>query len=148
MSAKIFKVRSEGKNKGKLILDIAIVFFSIILIGCASKKEEEIPGAPIVGIRAPITKILLSPLAFDGAIVAVGGLARDVRKENSNGPKAVTIFKLSDLQGNFINVSTSGTLEILENDYLVVGGIYRRAKNEIEAREIEKIQLEEKKKGK
>jgi hypothetical protein len=148
MSAKISKVHSERKNREKLLLAITTVFFSIVLIGCASKREEEIPGANIVGIRASITKILLSPLAFDGAIVAVEGLARDVRKEGSNGQKAVTIFKLSDLQGNFINVSTSGTLEILENDYLVVGGIYRRSKNEIEAREIEKPQLEEKKKGK
>ncbi|MER3446577.1 MAG: hypothetical protein C4291_06905 [Candidatus Dadabacteria bacterium] len=68
-----------------------------------------------------------------------------MKKEDSDGKKLVTTFKLSDLQGNFINVSTSGILEILENDYIVVGGIYRREKNEIEAQEIEKIQLEEKK---
>lgn len=129
----------------KLLSSVLVSALLIILIGCGNRNTEEIPGANIVGIRASITKILISPLAFDGAIVAVEGLARDVKKEDSDGKKLVTTFKLSDLQGNFINVSTSGILEILENDYIVVGGIYRREKNEIEAQEIEKIQLEEKK---
>jgi hypothetical protein len=132
----------------KLFLTGLVPALLIILTGCGSRNEEEIPGANIAGIRASITKILISPLAFDGAIVAVEGLAHDVKKGSSNGQIAVTTFKLSDLQGNFINVSTSGTLEILENDYLVVGGIYRREKNEIETQEIQKIQVEEKKNGK
>lgn len=95
----------------------------------------------ISGIRTTISRILISPLAFDGAVVAVEGLATDVRKE-PGGTK--TTFKLSDLRGNYINVSTSGALEILENDLLVVGGIYRRTENEIEAEEVEKVQLKEK----
>ena|SRR6266849_4131754 len=132
----------------KLFLTGLVPALLIILTGCGSRNEEEIPGANIAGIRAPITRILISPLAFDGAIIAVEGLVRDVKKENSSGQKGVTTFKLSDLQGNFINVSTSGTLEILEKDYLVVEGIYRRDKNEIEAQDIQRIQLEEKKKGK
>jgi hypothetical protein len=132
----------------KLFLIALVPALLIILIGCGSRNEEEIPGANIAGIRAPITKILISPLAFDGAMVAVEGLARDVKKEGSYEQKTVKTFKLSDFQGNFINVSTSGTLEIVENEYLVVGGIYRREKNEIEAQEIQKIQVEEKKDGK
>lgn len=134
--------------KGKLFLTTLVPALLMILTGCGSRNEKEIPGANIAGIRASITKILISPLAFDGAIVAVEGLAHDVKKESSDGRKAATAFKLSDLQGNFINVSESAALEISENDYLVVGGIYRREKNEIEAQEIQKIQLEEKKKSK
>jgi hypothetical protein len=132
----------------KLFLTALVPALLIMFTGCGSRNEEEIPGANIAGIRASITKILISPLAFDGAVVAVEGLARDVKKENSDGQNAVTTFKLSDLQGNYIRVSIQGTLEILGNDYLVVGGIYRREKNEIEAQEIQKILLEKKKKGK
>ncbi len=132
----------------KLFLFALVPALSIMITGCGSRNEEEIPGANIAGIRALITKILISPLAYDGAVVAVEGLARDVKKENSDGPNAVTTFKLSDLQGNYIRVSIQGTWEILGNDYLVVGGIYRREKNEIEAQEIQKILQEEKKDGK
>ncbi len=131
----------------RLILTALVPALLIILTGCGHRSEE-IPGANIIGIRATITKILISPLVFDGAIVAVEGLAHDVKKESSKEQKPVTIFKLSNLQGDFINVSTSDTLEISENDYLVVGGIYRREKNEIEAQEIQKIQLEQKKEHK
>ena len=132
----------------KLFLTALVPALLIMFTGCGSRNEEEIPGANIAGIRASITKILISPLAFDGAVVAVEGLARDVKKENSDGQNAVTTFKLSDLQGNYIRVSIQGTLEISGNDYLVVGGIYRREKNEIEAQEIQKILQEKKKKGK
>src|SRR3989304_4839322 len=71
--------------------------------------ENEIPAVHIPGIRAPITKILISPLAFDGAIVAVEGIAHDVKQEKSDGQdKTSTIFKLSDLQGNCARRFRSG----------------------------------------
>jgi hypothetical protein len=113
----------------------------VLIIACSSGKEKEIPGMNIRGIRTSISRILISPLAFDGAIVAVEGLARDVKKESINKEGKI-IFKLSDIRGNFINVSIRDTREIHENDYLIVGGIYRRTTNEIEAEQIEKIQLE------
>jgi len=122
-------------------LTLLLVLITVSLISC-SKKEKEISGMNVSGIRTTISRILISPLAFDGAIVAIEGLATDVRKEPSNGGGA-TLFKLSDLKGNYINVSASGTWEILENDLLVVGGIYRRTENKIEAEQIEKIQLKE-----
>ncbi len=116
----------------------------IVFIGC-SKKENEVPGAHIPGIRAPISKILISPLAFDGAMVAVEGIAHDVKQETSGeGDKTSTTFKLSDLQGNYLNVSIPGKRKIFEDDLLVVGGTYRRAKNEIEAQQVEIVVLEKK----
>jgi hypothetical protein len=33
----------------------------------------------------------------------------------------------------------------VENDHLIVGGIYRRARNEVEAEQVEKMKLEEEK---
>jgi hypothetical protein len=136
---------SPRKEHKKPFLYELFLVLTIILVGCGP-KETPIPGPNVAGIRAPINKILLSPLAFDGAIVAVEGLAHDVKQETSNGQgQSSTLFKLSDLQGNYINVSIPGTWEILENDYLVVGGIYRRTENKIEAQQIEKIVLEKKK---
>jgi hypothetical protein len=76
----------------------------------------------------------------------VEGLAHDVKKETVNGGKTEkTFFKLADLRGNFINVSILGKWEIVENDHLIVGGIYRRARNEVEAEQVEKMKLEEEK---
>lgn len=131
-------------NSKRFFLYELFLIFVVIFVGC-SPKDNEIPGMHITGIRAEITRILLSPLAFDGAIVAVEGLAHDVKLETSNGQaQSSTRFKLSDLRGNYINVSIPGTWEILENDYLVVGGIYRRTENKIEAQQIEKIVLQKK----
>ena len=145
MITELIKTHTKVKERQNLPLcALVLVVLVILIIGCA-KKENEIPAAHIPGIRAPITKILISPLAFDGAIVAVEGIAHDVMQEKSDGKdKTSTIFKLSDLQGNYINVSTPGKREIFEYDYLVVGGIYRRAENLIEAQQIEIVVLEEK----
>lgn len=146
MIKKVINTDAKVKERQDISLcTLFLVVLVILIIGCG-KKENEIPAAHIPGIRAPITKILISPLAFDGAIVAVEGIAHDVKQEKSDGQdKTSTIFKLSDLQGNYINVSTPGKREIFEYDYLVVGGIYRRAQNLIEAQQIEIIVLEEKK---
>ncbi len=145
MIKKIIKTDAKVKERHNLPLCTLVLVFLVILITDCAKKENEIPAALIPGIRAPITKILISPLAFDGAIVAVEGIAHDVKQEKSDGKdKTSTIFKLSDLRGNYINVSTPGKREIFEYDYLVVGGIYRRAENLIEAQQIEIVILEEK----
>jgi hypothetical protein len=145
MITKIISSYAEVKNGKRFFLYTSLFGFLIIFASCPT-KENEIPGPNIVGIRAEINRILLSPLAFDGAIVAVEGLAHDVKQEASNGGnQSLTTFKLADLQGNFINVSIPGTWEIFVNDYLVVGGTYRRTENKIEAQQIEKIVLEKKK---
>ncbi|HEX9831270.1 MAG TPA: hypothetical protein VGA94_06240 [Thermodesulfobacteriota bacterium] len=124
----------------------SIILAIVLLIACGGGKEKEIPGMNIAGIRTTISRILISPLAFDSAIVVVEGLAHDVKKETVNGGKTEkTFFKLADLRGNFINVSILGKWEIVENDHLIVGGIYRRARNEVEAEQVEKIKLEEEK---
>jgi hypothetical protein len=124
----------------------SIILAIVLLIACGGGKEKEIPGMNIAGIRTTISRILISPLAFDSAIVVVEGLAHDVKKETVNGGKTEkTFFKLADLRGNFINVSILGKWEIVENDHLIVGGIYRRARNEVEAEQVEKMKLEEEK---
>ena len=127
-------------------IELFLVLTITLLVACGGGKEKEIPGMNIAGIRTTISRILISPLAFDGAIVAVEGSAHDAKKETVDGEKTEkTFFKLADLRGNFINVSISGKWEIFENDDIIVGGIYRRTANEIEAEQLEKIQLEKEK---
>jgi hypothetical protein len=102
----------------------------------------------ISGIRTTIERILINPLAFDAAQVALQGIARDINEGKTPEGMPTIIFKLTDRAGNFINVSIPTSWVVMEDDYMVVGGIYRRSKNEIEAQQLEVIVLEDDKKEK
>ena len=119
----------------------AAILVSLAAVAC-NKKPEYIPGSSVQGFRASISKILFSPIAFDGATVAVEGIVAQVEKVNPKQKNVSTEFKLVDLNGNYINVDMPGTWEIADNDYIVVGGIYRRNGNTIEAEQYEKIELQ------
>ena len=58
-----------------------LIIGTFLLFSLACKKNEYVPGSSIAGIRASINKILVSPLAFDGAVVVVEGIARDVEEK-------------------------------------------------------------------
>ena len=120
---------------------IAAVLVSLAGVAC-NKKPEYVPGSSVQGFRAAISKILFSPIAFDGATVAVEGIVAQVREVNPEQKDVSTEFKLVDLNGNFINVDMPGSWEIADNDYIVVGGIYRKNGNILEAEQFEKIVLE------
>ncbi|MCH7518443.1 MAG: hypothetical protein IH964_05365 [Candidatus Dadabacteria bacterium] len=119
----------------------------LLLAGC-NKDPDYIPGLGIQGYRAPISKILFSPLAYDGATVAIEGFARDFAEEPVDGSDTsedvTTTFKLTDLKGNYIIILLPGQWEIVDNDYLIVGGIYRKNGNELEARQFEIVDFEKK----
>jgi len=119
----------------------------LLLAGC-NKNPDYIPGLGIQGYRAPISKILFSPLAYDGATVAIEGFARDFAEEPVDGSDTsediTTTFKLTDLKGNYIIILLPGEWEIVDNDYLIVGGIYRKNGNELEAQQFEIVDFEKK----
>lgn len=119
----------------------------LLLAGC-NKDPDYIPGLGIQGYRAPISKILFSPLAYDGATLAIEGFARDFAEEPVDGSDTsedvTTTFKLTDLKGNYIIILLPGQWEIVDNDYLIVGGIYRKNGNELEARQFEIVDFEKK----
>ncbi len=119
-------------NKTILIIGIFVLF------SFACKKNEYVPGSSIAGIRASINKILVSPLAFDGAVVVVEGIARDIEEkygeyENSRGLS----FKLTDLYGNYININAPSGWDIVDKDYVILGGKYDRKSNSINAEQLE-----------
>ncbi|HET7288979.1 MAG TPA: hypothetical protein VFJ67_00970, partial [Thermodesulfobacteriota bacterium] len=107
---------------------IAAVIVSLAVAAC-NKKPEYVPGSSVQGFRAAISKILFSPIAFDGATVAVEGIVAQVKEVNPEQEDASTEFKLVDLNGNFINVDMPGSWEIADDDYIIVGGIYRKNGN-------------------
>ena len=120
---------------------IAAVLFLALAAGC-NKKPEYVPGMSVQGFRASISKILFSPIAFDGATVAVEGIVGAVSEVNPDREDVMTNFRLVDLDGNFINVEMPGSWEIAEDDYIIVGGIYRKNGNILAAEQFEKIVLE------
>lgn len=119
----------------------------LLLAGC-NKDPDYIAGLGIQGYRAPISKILFSPLAYDGATLAIEGFARDFAEEPVDGSDTsedvTTTFKLTDLKGNYIIILLPGQWEIVENDYLIVGGIYRKNGNELKAQQFEIVDFEKK----
>ena len=125
---------------------LVFLFLLMILAAGCNKKPEYIPGSSVQGYRAPIYKILFSPIAFDGRLVAVEGIVSglEVDMEHPEGP--TTFFRLMDLKGNYIEVEMPGTWDIEDNDYIVVGGIYRKNGSFIEAEQYERIVLEQDKK--
>jgi len=120
---------------------ITAVMLFALAAGC-NKEPEYVPGMSVQGFRASISKILFSPIAFDGATVAVEGIAASVSEINPEQEDAETTFRLVDLNGNFINVEMPGSWEIADNDYLIVGGIYRKNGNILEAAQFELVELE------
>lgn len=127
---------------------IIIPLLLLLLIAGCNKDPDYIPGLGIQGYRAPISKILFSPLAYDGATLAIEGFARDFAEEPVDGSDTsedvTTTFKLTDLKGNYIIILLPGQWEIVDNDYLIVGGIYRKNGNELEAQQFEIVDFEKK----
>ena len=134
-------------RKGHYILLVILV---LATFSC-NKETEYIPGQGIQGIREPIFRILLSPVAYDAAIVVVEGVVRDYSEQkgtdSADTDEIETRFKLYDTRGNYINVTMPGSWEIADNDYLIVGGMYRKNPNEIEAKQFEKVDFEDKDEG-
>lgn len=126
---------------------IAALMLAMAGAGC-NKKPEYVPGSSVQGFRAAISKILFSPIAFDGATVAVEGIVAHVNEVNPGQEDVTTEFRLVDLNGNYINVDMPGSWEIADDDYIVVGGIYRKNGNILEAGQFEKIEFESDKKDK
>lgn len=114
-----------------------LIFCSIFaIIGC-QKKEPPAPVFNIQGIKTSISKIQISPLAFDGAQVVVLGFVNEIK--NSESENEQNLLVLIDQYGNSINVESEEMLVFEENDTVLVGGKYRRNKNLIISEEIIKV---------
>lgn len=120
----------------------------LIFLGCAGEWQN--PNTTTPSKKMDITSILINPTTYDGAGVIVEGMVWDLvfntpEKDTKDKGSPYTNFKLSDKEGNFVNVFALGQLPIEEGDIVKVVGIYRRNLstenyrffNEIEAKRIE-----------
>lgn len=105
------------------------ILFFLVLFSC-NKNSKELPPFNVPGIKTNITKIQVSPLAFDGAIVVIIGTVISV-KENT--------LTLADEKGSTLWVKTNNEPQLSQNDQVLVSGIFRRSINTIEADQIIKV---------
>jgi len=131
----------------KTLIILTPLLLVFIIAGC-NKEPKYMAGAGIQGIREPIFRILLSPVAYDGAIVVIEGVVQDFSEQketdSANADDFEATFKLFDTKGSYINIRMPGQWEIVDNDYIIIGGIYRKNPNEIEAKQFEKVDFEDK----
>ena len=104
----------------KTLIILTPLLLVFIIAGC-NKEPEYIPGAGIQGIREPIFRILLSPVAYDGAIVVIEGVVQDFSEQketdSANADDLEATFKLFDAKGSYINIRMPGQWEIVDNDF-------------------------------
>jgi hypothetical protein len=153
-----------SRNKGaywklyKAYIFPSLLLFFLLAAGC-NKEPEYLPGQSVQGIRAPISKVLFSPIAFDGAVLKIEGyivgLIVEGQLDGEDAPSEApglneddsedltTLFKLMDTKGNYINIILPGTWEIYDDDYVIVGGTYRNNGNELEAHQFDVVEFEE-----
>ncbi len=116
----------------------ALVAALLLVMGCAGPNTHSPTSyPPMSGIQVSVSKILLSPLAFDGARVAVVGAVHHVTaaRDDKTG-ETVTRFFLTDPMGNHVTVVFPGAVSVREGETVAVGGIYRRSGNLIEGAEL------------
>ncbi len=133
------------------------IILSTILIAAlfsACNKEWKDPNDTMPATKLSIITLLAAPTVYDGAGVNVRGMVWDIVHDDlvySNDgyieTKSFVVFKVSNQEGNFVNVYTETMDEVQEGDLVEVVGIYRRNfeselrnyTNEIEAKKIRVI---------
>jgi len=131
----------------KIVLStlLAVVLFS------ACNKTWNDPNDTIPATKISIVALLAAPTVYDGAGVNVRGMVWDIVHDDlvySNDGYIETlsfvVFKVSNREGNYVNVYTEKMDDVKEGDMVEVVGIYRRNfiselrsyTNEIEAKKI------------
>jgi hypothetical protein len=131
----------------KIVLStiLAVVLFS------ACNKTWNDPNDTMPATKISLITLLAAPTVYDGAGVNVRGMVWDIVHDDlvySNDGFIETlsfvVFKVSNREGNFVNVYTEKMDAVNEGDMVEVVGIYRRNfvsefrsfTNEIEAKKI------------
>ncbi len=131
----------------KIVLStlLAVVLFS------ACNKTWNDPNSTMPATKISIITLLAAPTVYDGAGVNVRGMVWDIVHDDlvySNDGYIETlsfvVFKVSNREGNYVNVYTEKMDGVNEGDMVEVVGIYRRNfvselrsyTNEIEAKKI------------
>lgn len=113
---------------------IIISALILICVSCGLKKDIEHQGENIPGVETRISRILINKYAFEKAIVKIKGKAKNTKIYESQG---ILKFRLVDKKGNFVNVISNKLVEIKEDDYLILSGVYNSAENLVVLEEFE-----------
>lgn len=125
-----------------LILSVFLTAFITLHSGCKKEDPKQVYDLP--GIETTISKIQISPLAYDRARVAVRGIVIDIGKpEDETGNKREII--ISDAYQNSQKIIYDGETEEIESgDLVLISGIFDRSTKTIITDRIMKIPYKEK----
>ncbi len=120
------------KRINTLSLFIAILLLTIL--GCNKDAPKQVYDVP--GIETTISKIQISPLAYDRARVAVKGIVVDIKESKEKGNQVI----ISDAFQNTQKLSYKDEItEIKPGDLVLVSGIFDRSSKIIIADHMVKI---------
>lgn len=125
-----------------LILSIILTCFITLHAGCKKEDPKQVYDLP--GIETTISKIQISPLAYDRARVAVKGIIVNITgAEDGNSGKREII--ISDAYQNTQKIVYEGETEEFESgDLVLISGIFDRSTKTIITDRIMKIPYKEK----
>ena len=126
--------------------------FILLLFVISCNRTWLGPNTTLPAAKVSIASLISVPNVYDGAGVAVKGMVWDIVNDElvyllDSGHVEIlnySVFKLSDRNGNFVNIYTENIKDVKEGDIVGVVGIYRRDfvaerrnyTNEIEAKNI------------
>lgn len=119
------------------ILYLYTILLVLVIFGCGEKKNEtQIYDLP--GIETTISKIQISPLAYDRAIVSVKGIVAEINETgDSDNSKEIII---SDPYQNTQKLTYDGDVsEISPGDLILISGRFDRSSKIIMTDRIMKI---------
>ena len=90
-----------------------LTFILILLFSCADKDSPE-PDFNIPGIKTSISRILVSPLAHDGARIVIAGFIKDIETK-SEGSES-NLLTLTDINDNSIKIEFNSPTGAAEGD--------------------------------
>ena len=123
----------------KQVISYTLTLLLFTVASCADKQPE--PEFNIPGIKTSISRILVSPLAHDGARVVVVGYIKNIESEIEDSESK--LITLSDIKDNSIKVEFNSGIEVETGEQVLAGGLYRKDLNRIVEAEIYEFIIED-----
>ena len=120
-------------------ITLTLLLILTISYSCSEKKEIEPFNVP--GIKTTASRILISPLAFDGAVVAITGNIKDILITDDNSSPNQLI--LTDEYNTDINVEFKDDFDGLPDEFILVSGKFVKELNKITDAKLYRIIIED-----
>ena len=125
----------------KLNSIILTLLLMLTITTSCSKTKKNIPEFNVPGVKTSISRILISPLAFDGAVVALTGYVKDV--SISDDPSEPNLLNLSDGFDNRIIIEFHDEFSAELDEQILVSGMFNRDSLRIIDAKLYKILIED-----